>query len=221
MNGHASISGFEAVRVRLQKVFNMPERSPVVPTLELISKTIPSRMYELEAGRLRIGRDVASDICLDDKRVSSSHAQIIRRSGGAFFVEDLKSYNSTYLDGRVLPPFSPAPLKDGSRIRICDFSFIFHKQAVELREGESDDQTILETLEDMSSGSLASRAERSAAVLHAVLEINRILGGATELNQVLGRARRTLRDLPAGRLRLHPDQRARREVQPPGDPPQG
>jgi sigma-B regulation protein RsbU (phosphoserine phosphatase) len=48
--------------------------------------------------------------------------------------------------------------------------------------------TVLGTLEDMSSIRLASRNERAASTLRAVLEINRLLGGATEINVVLGRA---------------------------------
>jgi pSer/pThr/pTyr-binding forkhead associated (FHA) protein len=167
----------------------MAGRNTVAPTLELISKTSPGRMYELNEGVLRIGRDRTSDICLEDRRVSTFHARVLRRHDGAYLVEDLKSYNLTYLDGHPIPPFTPTPLKDGSQIKVCDFTFIFHRQAVEVREAKpSSRTTILGTLEDMSSVSLSSRTEHASAVLRAVLEINRQLGGATELNEVLGRA---------------------------------
>jgi serine phosphatase RsbU (regulator of sigma subunit)/pSer/pThr/pTyr-binding forkhead associated (FHA) protein len=166
----------------------MSGRSTVAPTLELIGKAAPGRMYELGEGAIRIGRDRTSDICLEDRRVSSFHARVLRRPDGAYAVEDLKSYNLTYLDGQPLAPFTPTVLKDGSRIKVCDFTFVFHRQAVEVLEGRGGDPTILGTLEDMSSVSLSSRTDRAATVLRAVLEINRLLGGATELNEVLGRA---------------------------------
>lgn len=166
----------------------MANRGPVLPTLELITKSPPGRMYELEARVLRIGRDRASGICLEDKRVSFSHAQIVRGIDGTYTVEDLKSHNSTFLDGQLLQPFTPTPLKEGSRVKICDFTFVFHRAAVEVRDAGDDGPTILGMLDDLSSSSLAHRSGRSSIVLRAVLEINRMLGGTTELNEVLGRA---------------------------------
>ena len=161
--------------------------SPVAPTLELIQKAQPSRLFEINGSVVRIGRDRAADICLEDKRVSSAHAQVLRRPDGTHLIEDLKSYNNTFLDGQVLTPFTPVPLKDGSRVRVCEYTLVFHEEAVGFREGGGE-PTILNTLDDMSTVSLTSAGDRSTVVLRAVLEINRILGGVTDLNEVLGRA---------------------------------
>lgn len=168
-------------------VINMSGRIPVVPTLELFSKSLPGRLYEFHGGTLTIGRDPNSDVVLEDKRVSSSHAKVYRQKENTYFVEDLKSYNHSYLDGQKLEPFAPQPLRAGSRIRICDFTFVFHPEAVEVVDGKSDDPTILSTLDDLSSMNLSSRTDRASMVLRAVLEINRLLGGAAEINQALGR----------------------------------
>jgi phosphoserine phosphatase RsbU/P len=167
----------------------MSSRSRVAPTLELLSKTTPGRMFELDHRTVRIGRDRTSDICLEDRRVSSFHVQILKRADGAYLVEDLRSYNKTYLDGVELAPFTPVVLQEGCKIKVCDFTFVFRYEAVAVRESSAgNDPTILGTLEDMSSVNLSSRSDRAAVVLRAVLEINRLLGGTTDLNEVLGRA---------------------------------
>ena len=166
----------------------MAPRVPVAPTLELIAKFGSGRMYELDERPLTIGRDRTSGVCLSDRCVSTFHARVIRREDGAYLVEDLNSSNLTILDGQKLAPYTPAVLMDGSRIRICGFVFVFRLAAVEVREEEVGDDTILGTLADMSAHKLSSRADRAATVLRAVLAINRLLGGATALNEVLMRA---------------------------------
>jgi len=166
----------------------VPDQVNRVPTLELISKPYPGRFYPLDGDVVKIGRDPCSDIHLEDKRVSSVHARILRRSDEDYLVEDLKSYNATFLEGRLLTPFAPEPLRDGSLIRICDFSFVFHREAVAVREGGADETTILGTLDDLSSSGIAARAVRAHVVLGAVLEINKMLGGTIELTEVLGKA---------------------------------
>jgi sigma-B regulation protein RsbU (phosphoserine phosphatase) len=163
----------------------MSPRNTVVPTLELISNVVPGRLIELKDDDTRIGRDPTSDVWLDLKQVSWKHARILHSQDGSYLLEDLESYNSTYLEGKRLAPRTPTPLKDGNRIRICDVTLVFRLQAIEVKPG---DPTILGTLDDVSSLTLASRTEKAAEVLRAVLEINRLLGGMTELNEVLGRA---------------------------------
>ena len=166
----------------------MPPGNPVVPTLELISPTLPGRLIELGGDDVRIGRDPSSDIWLDLRQVSWKHARILRRNEADYFIEDTESYNSTYLDGRRISPKVPAPLKDGSRVRICDVTLVFRLQAVSVHDSRAGGETILGSLDDLSSFKIGSNPERAVVVLRAVLEINRLLGGTIELNEVLGRA---------------------------------
>src|SRR5690242_4888401 len=108
----------------------MSRTNPVVPTLELSSPTIVGRLIELKSDELRVGRDPSSEIWLNQRQVSWKHARLTRQSDGTYHVEDMGSYNSTYLDGKRLPPCQPAPLRDGSQIRICDATLTFRLQAV-------------------------------------------------------------------------------------------
>src|SRR6516165_10141945 len=121
----------------------MPGRNSVVPTLELVSPILPGRLYELESETVRIGRDPASDIVIDLRQVSWAHARVVRRPDGAFLVEDLDSYNHTYVDGKRLPARMPTLLKDGCRIRILDVTLIFRQHAIEVLEEEYAGSTIL------------------------------------------------------------------------------
>ena len=166
----------------------MAARNAILPTLELIAKNQSRKIFELDGDVLAVGRDHRADIWLDDNRVSTRHARVLPGPDGAFVIEDTDSRNHTYLDGQRLEKFKPQVLKDGSRIRICDFTLIYRHQIVQMQEDAAEDATIIGVLDDMSSLNLASRPDRSSTVLRAVLEINRILGGATDLNAVLGKA---------------------------------
>src|ERR1700752_1639811 len=110
----------------------MSLRPRVSPALEVHSKNSPTRLFGLDRDLIRIGRDSASDLVIDDQRVSRAHARIVRRPDG-FYVEDLESHHLTYPDEWPLPPGTPAPLRDGSGIPICDHPFGFRRAAIVIR----------------------------------------------------------------------------------------
>src|SRR5262249_12317061 len=80
----------------------MSLRPRVSPALDVNSKNSPMRLCGLDRDVIRIGRDAASALPIEDQRVSRSHARILRRTDG-FYVEDLGSHNLTYLDELPLP----------------------------------------------------------------------------------------------------------------------
>lgn len=168
----------------------MPDPQQVAPTLELISPVLPGRLFELNKDLIRIGRDPTSDILLNRKDVSWLHAWVFRRPDG-FHVEDRDSRNGTHLDGQKLAPRAPARLRDGARIKICDNTLIFRREAVKVDEREGG-STILGTLENLTSLDVVSSVGRPEDVLRAVLEINRNLGGTIELNEAMGKTLDTL-----------------------------
>ena len=172
----------------------MPHRQNVSPALELIGKNGPTRLFGLDRDVVRIGRDSGSEVVLDDQRVSRSHARILRKDDG-FHVEDLESHNLTYLDDRLLAPNTPVPLRDGSRITICDHMLVFRRAAVVIRAGGPGDSAVLKTLDDPGSFTPETRLDRPADVLRAVLEINRVLGSVGELNEALNRTLKALFDI--------------------------
>ncbi len=57
------------------------------------------RQYPLNAPSLTIGRDPMSDIVLSDPEVSRYHARLTQTAVGGYRIEDMKSTNSTHVDG--------------------------------------------------------------------------------------------------------------------------
>jgi pSer/pThr/pTyr-binding forkhead associated (FHA) protein len=69
-----------------------------------------------------IGRDPASDIHLENPAVSRRHAKLYQQLW-PYYVEDLKSTNGTYLNGKRISWKSP--LKNGDVITIGKHSLVF------------------------------------------------------------------------------------------------
>jgi serine phosphatase RsbU (regulator of sigma subunit) len=172
----------------------MPQLQHVRPAVEVISKHAPARLVGLDRDLMSIGRDSGSAIVFDDPRVSRAHARILRRADG-FYVEDLGSYNLTYVDDEELRPHTPHLLRDGSRIAICDHQLVFHRAAVVIHPGEPSDSSVLKTIDDPGTMMWDTGPDRNGEVLHAVLEINRALGGVGDLNEALNRTLKALFDI--------------------------
>jgi len=160
----------------------------LVPTLELVKPGRPGRFFPIKGEDLHIGRVPGFDVYLSDGKVSRNHARIERRSDGSCHLVDLGSHNGTYLDGKILSPFQPAPLHEGSRIRVVEFELVFHNHEVQLCEDVAGGSSVVGAISDLSSSHLAARSARPGETLQAVLEVNRALGGGADLDEVIGRA---------------------------------
>ncbi len=75
--------------------------------------------FRFDAGPVRIGRHVASHVCLPDKSVSKQHAVLYCVEDAQWVAEDLDSANKTYLNNK---PIHKAKIKTGDILRICDFN---------------------------------------------------------------------------------------------------
>jgi pSer/pThr/pTyr-binding forkhead associated (FHA) protein len=67
---------------------------------------------------LRIGRDAANDVMLDDKRVSRFHAEL-GRDGGSYFITDLNSRNGVWVNKQRIN--ARAPLELGVPVTIGEY----------------------------------------------------------------------------------------------------
>ena len=81
-----------------------------------------SRLVELPAVRIRIGRAPDNDVVVPDLLVSRYHAEVTRNSDGRYVVADLGSHNGTYLNGQRLQGRST--VSDGAVIAIGHHSFV-------------------------------------------------------------------------------------------------
>lgn len=68
-------------------------------TLELKDTILDT--FKIDKSEITIGRNSANDITIDNLAVSDRHARIVRDKTG-YYLEDLKSTNGTFVDGRKI-----------------------------------------------------------------------------------------------------------------------
>ena len=69
--------------------------------LTLRSGPDAGKKFDLEKNEIIIGRDLKSDVIIDNSEISRKHAKMYL-SAGDYFIEDLESTNGTSVKGRVI-----------------------------------------------------------------------------------------------------------------------
>jgi predicted component of type VI protein secretion system len=69
-------------------------------TYQLVMKTgpAPGKVYSLEASEISIGREVGSNVFINDVEISRRHARLTLHTGN-YILEDLGSTNGTFVNG--------------------------------------------------------------------------------------------------------------------------
>ena len=79
-------------------------------TIEVLDGPMDGMVLAGDLERIKIGRSPGNDLELhSDRSVSSDHA-ILRRDGGSWLLEEIRSTNGTWVDGRRLNPGEIVPL---------------------------------------------------------------------------------------------------------------
>ena len=163
----------------------------------------PNKNIPLTGDQMVIGRDEnGCQIVIPHHAVSRKHAQIIR-SGGQYFIEDLKSRNKTFVNSKEVA--ARQALKPDDRIKICDFLFRFHdEKAVKPQalpewmakggKDDEDDESGMTTIEaTQGKGSAQQFLEIAPSDrLRALLEISTNLSREIDLDPLLTRIADTL-----------------------------
>lgn len=107
--------------------------------LQQMSKTPPSmvllmgpagyvgRHWAIDNTDAIIGRSMNSDVFIDDRSVSKSHAKLTY-SFGEVSIIDLDSTNKTIVNGNAIPPFVPKKLENGDQVKVGNVLFKFLEQ---------------------------------------------------------------------------------------------
>ena len=158
------------------------DRSPT-PILRMVEGDAPGRAFDLSREKTVLGRAKDNGIVLPAETVSKKHAEIRRHEDG-FVLVDLKSRNRTQVNGTTIRAEAPTPLRDGDKITICEFSFVFHNPAVSVQNDDEGTSTILGSIEVKSSlhGIGTAKPEEK---LPAILEISGAIGNTLSLREVL------------------------------------
>jgi VWFA-related protein len=91
--------------------------------LSVVSGAKAGMVYDLPAGRTRIGALDDNDVVLLSSRVSRYHAEITAH-GRRISIADLRSKNGTRVNGQVV---QESPLRPGDRIAIADVELVYER----------------------------------------------------------------------------------------------
>jgi len=90
--------------------------------LTMIEGSQRGEQWDLRRAETVIGRQQGCDILLDNGAVSRNHARILENHG-TYYIEDMRSRNSTFLNEQKLE--RRTQLQDNDRIGICDVVFLY------------------------------------------------------------------------------------------------
>src|SRR5437660_1584895 len=94
----------------------------VMALLSFLKGANQGTTMELVGERIVLGRNQDCNVVLNVPAVSREHA-VIRRIADKFYIEDMKSRNGTFVNGKEVT--TRTLLKDNDRIKICDNQLAF------------------------------------------------------------------------------------------------
>jgi len=105
-----------------------PTQAPAMPQawLTIRSPQTPQKVFHIEKPIVNIGRQLANDIIVEDKRVSRYHAQIKYQPDGQFTIFDLGSTNGITVNG--VPHLRQHLLRNGDRFTIGSYDFYYERR---------------------------------------------------------------------------------------------
>ena len=187
----------------MQDTKTVPESaSPVRAYLEL---TGAGKVFPLHE-EVVIGRDpqdsLASDrfLCIPEHTISRRHARI-RLNGDAYFIEDLHSYNGTYVLGKRLAPGAWHPLRDGDELSISSAHLVFHSLLAPTRDAcpaviqETFDATQYAKPLDIVPKAEHGDPALTIRKLHAMAQVGIALGAVTDRETLIEKIMNLIFDL--------------------------
>lgn len=166
--------------------------------------------HELQGEVAVLGRSSKADVVLPDRYLSRQHARLFLREG-SWFLEDLGSRNTTFLNDR--PVAQPTPVRPGDVIRLAESRIVVAEHGVEppaatlesLTESADEplpESTIFRSASVLLAGPVAADAGVLAARMRLINEVHRALAAPITTEALL--------DLILDRVfaQLHPEEGA-------------
>jgi serine phosphatase RsbU (regulator of sigma subunit)/pSer/pThr/pTyr-binding forkhead associated (FHA) protein len=120
---------------------DLPDPSPLPPqvspmaVISFVKGFNQGSKMKVDGERIVVGRNADCGVVLNEPAVSREHA-VIRKIQGKFYIEDLKSRNGTFVNGKEVK--ARTLLKDKDKVKICDNLLAFYEH--EVTEDDDDDQ---------------------------------------------------------------------------------
>lgn len=118
------------------------------------------RQWPIEDKDVIVGRSPNAKIFVDDRSVSKFHAKLVL-AGGEVTLIDLESTNKTFVNGKVLPPLQPVPLKNNDQIKTGNIIFKFlERGSIEtVASAQAFDRALTDALTEIANrGALEAKA---------------------------------------------------------------
>jgi serine phosphatase RsbU (regulator of sigma subunit) len=146
-------------------------------TLDVLEGPEAGRRFPVDEECVVIGRAADASICLPSHVVSRHHAKIVVRDG-QFFIEDMGSYNGTFVNGQRLTGRTVLTQQD--QVRICEFVLILRTESEPAEVG-----TLIQERVSAATSNPELYAENPGQKLQTLLELGQHLGQALELQPLL------------------------------------
>jgi 3',5'-cyclic-nucleotide phosphodiesterase len=155
---------------------------------------------ELVIGRERQDSlDARHFLRIPEHTVSRRHARI-RSSGDAYVIEDLHSFNGTFVSGEKLAPGAWRDLRDGDEIAVASIGFVFHSMVTPAARSmpgiitRSVDARDLTRIAPVPEG-LNDETQRAMQKLHAMAQVGIALGAVTDRETLIEKIMNFIFDL--------------------------
>lgn len=83
--------------------------------------------YRIDRDRVTVGSGMSADIRIEDNHAVSRSHVLIQYVNGEFYIEDNRSKNGSFLDGRRMQPGARELLSDGMVVRLANEEFEFFR----------------------------------------------------------------------------------------------
>lgn len=163
-------------------------------TIEFVTGDRAGAKVDLTQETVRLGRHPTCEVVIDLNSVSRFHAHLIKE-GDQYLIEDLKSRNGTFVNGKKIE--GRVPLGHNDRVKICDTLLVYRLNAESVDSGsveipnvvgeETDvSSTVLKTLSAHRGSDLQIRV-RPEAKLRAILDVTEAVGQSLEIDVVFSK----------------------------------
>jgi len=143
------------------------------------------KSFKLEDDPIVIGRSPENDIQIKDSSISRSHLKVLRKKR-RYFVEDLRTTNGTFINGKRLEPGKAVEVKEGLPV-------VIGRVLISLGKASSEDSANIQNLADLS-GELSTtgiftldrrRPHTATKNLELIYNVSNVLVQSIDIDEIL------------------------------------
>jgi diguanylate cyclase (GGDEF)-like protein len=142
------------------------------------------RSLVLNANTAKIGRGLANEVHLNESAVSRVHARIFR-DNDQYYIEDLKSRNGTWINGRAIPSGERVQVREGVPIAVGNVLLSLGEKCSLNRIPDACWMTIQPRVDDsLKSAAFSDRRRKPKKELELIYEVSLDLLGTLDLREL-------------------------------------